>query len=64
VAGGWLGSDAVASVQLYDRTTGTWLATQAFATPRADHTMTLLGSGHVLAVGGQRASGAIATAER
>ncbi|HEX5746492.1 MAG TPA: kelch repeat-containing protein [Archangium sp.] len=66
VAGGGLGTGPLTwldSAEVYDQTTGTWTAVAPMATPRGNHTATLLDSGKVLAVGGGSTDGETNTAE-
>lgn len=51
VAGGYSGSDPVASAELYDPASGTWTATGSMAFARGGHTATLLHTGKVLVAG-------------
>ncbi|GEM_PF-3569992 len=59
LCGGRDGSGTVlATGEVYDRTTGDWIATDnAMSVPRADHSVTLLTNGKVLIAGGVDAAG-------
>jgi N-acetylneuraminic acid mutarotase len=51
------------SCATYNRTTGTWTVASSMKFARADHTATLLHNGHVLAAGGDNATGELGSAE-
>ncbi len=53
----------LASCATYNPTTGTWATASTMKNARADHTATLLHNGHVLAAGGDNASGELSSAE-
>jgi N-acetylneuraminic acid mutarotase len=53
----------LASCAIYNPATGTWTTTSSMKNARADHTATLLHTGHVLAAGGDNTSGELASAE-
>jgi N-acetylneuraminic acid mutarotase len=52
VAGGGQTIRTVATTEIFDPTTGTWSPAAEMATPRFEHTATLLGDGRVFMVGG------------
>jgi N-acetylneuraminic acid mutarotase len=52
------------SAELYDPQANAWRAVAPLATGRAGHTITALGSGQLLVVGGQNEDGALASVER
>lgn len=62
VAGGRSGATIFNSAELYDPTTGTWIAAPNFTTPRFGHSAVLLRNGQVLLIGGQ-GSGFLDSAE-
>jgi N-acetylneuraminic acid mutarotase len=51
-AGGYDGSNALASAEIYDPVAFSWSSASSMATARSDHTATLLPNGKVLIVGG------------
>jgi hypothetical protein len=53
----------LASCATYNPTKGTWAAASTMKNARVDHTATLLNNGHVLAAGGDNASGELSSAE-
>jgi N-acetylneuraminic acid mutarotase len=68
VSGGYNGTAALGSAELYDPascsgTTGSWSSTGSLTTARYNHTATLLQNGKVLVSGGQDTTGPIASAE-
>jgi N-acetylneuraminic acid mutarotase len=56
-AGSSSGSSALASVEIYDRTSNVWTIGPSMASARYSHTATLLNDGRVLVAGGGDASG-------
>lgn len=56
-------SFAIAGAELWDPATGVWTITGSLIKARYYHTATLLSNGQVLAAGGYRSAGIIATAE-
>ncbi len=54
VAGGWTGSQTLASVEIYDPASNDWSQTGALVEARHGHSSTLLADGRVLIVGGYR----------
>ncbi len=66
ITGGWAdpyGNQPFASAEVYDPASGTWSTTASMASPRGDHTTTLLPNGKVLVSGGYIAGSALASAE-
>src|ERR1022692_205492 len=63
VAGGENTAGILASVELYNPSTGQWTVTGSMATPRINHQATLLPNGQVLVSGGDNTTGALASAE-
>jgi hypothetical protein len=63
MAGGYNGSNFLASAELYNPATGTFTPTGSMSTPRVFHTATLLNNGMVLMAGGNSDSGTLASAE-
>ena len=53
----------LASCATYNPATGTWATASTMKNARADHTATMLNNGHVLAAGGDNASGELSSAE-
>jgi N-acetylneuraminic acid mutarotase len=53
----------LASCATYNPTTRTWTTASTMKNARVDHTATLLHNGHVLAAGGDNASGELSSAE-
>jgi hypothetical protein len=53
----------LASCAIYSPTTGKWTTTSSMKNARVDHTAILLSNGHVLAAGGDNASGELSSAE-
>lgn len=56
-------SASMASAELYDPASRSWVATASMGTPRQRHTATLLADGSVLVAGGANSRGALASAE-
>jgi N-acetylneuraminic acid mutarotase len=54
---------ALASCAIYNPATGTWTTASSMVDARVDHTATLLHNGHILAAGGDNASGELSSAE-
>ncbi|MFZ1056088.1 MAG: kelch repeat-containing protein, partial [Opitutaceae bacterium] len=63
VAGGFNGSSAIGSAELYDPSSGAWSAAGSLAAPRYFQTATLLTNGKVLVAGGLSGGAALASAE-
>jgi hypothetical protein len=66
ITGGWAdqhGGNPIALAEVYDPASGTWSAGASMASPRGDHTATLLPNGKVLVSGGYIAGSALASAE-
>src|SRR5213083_1236865 len=63
VAGGWDGSNASPSAELYDPASRAWTATGSLNTARSVATATLLQNGMVLVAGGESAAHPSASAE-
>ena len=53
----------LASCATYNPVTGSWTKASSMANARADHTVTLLNNGHVVAAGGDNANGELSSAE-
>ena len=51
------------TAEIYNPATGQWQFTGSMSVSRSAHTLTLLGNGDVLAVGGENFNGIISTAE-
>jgi hypothetical protein len=63
VVGGFNGTSALNTAELYDPATHTWSPAKPMASPRRRHTATLLPNGKVLIVGGRSGSSTLKTAE-
>jgi Kelch motif protein/galactose oxidase-like protein len=63
VAGGWNGTTAFSSAELYDACTGSWTTTGSMGTGRFRPAATLLSDGRVLVAGGRNSSGVLSSAE-
>ncbi len=63
VAGGWDGTNYLASVELYEPATKVWTTTSAMNTPRMNYTATLLPNGKVLVSGGGNGSTVLSSSE-
>lgn len=61
--GSGTGGSLMASAELYDRSSDTWIPTNAMAYPRSLHTATRLADGKVLVVGGAGNGGYLSSAE-